>query len=85
MALDTSRVSNGQPAAADSSATIASSAMPAPPPPNSAGTLIPMNPALPRSVHRPDIGVQVRPCSAYSAGPCARVISRMAARRSATK
>ena len=58
MALDTSRVSNGQPAAADSSATIASSAIPAPPPPNSAGTLMPMNPALPRSAHRPDIGVR---------------------------
>ena len=83
MALDTRTVSNGQPAAADSSATIASSDMPAPPPPYSLGTLMPMNPALPRSLHSPDIGVDVRPWAAYSAGPWAAVISRTAARRSA--
>ncbi len=47
----TTSSSNGQPAAANSSHTIANSVTPAPPPPYSSGRLTPRYPSLPASVH----------------------------------
>ena len=47
MAGDTTMINRGQPAAASSSVTMASSVMPMPPPPYSSGTLTPRNPASP--------------------------------------
>ena len=51
MAGETTMSSSGQPAAAISSPTMASSTIPAPPPPYSSGTATPRKPALPASSH----------------------------------
>jgi hypothetical protein len=56
IAGETTIISSPVPPALSSSATIASSYMPAPPPPYSAGRLTPRKPSLPASLHSSSIG-----------------------------
>ncbi len=60
IAGETTIISRPQPAALSSSPTIASSDMPAPPPPNSSGRFTPMNPLLPASAHSSVSGSRAR-------------------------
>ncbi len=55
MAGETTISSSGQPPADISSITMASSYMPAPPPPYSSGRLTPMKPSLPASDHNSSV------------------------------
>jgi hypothetical protein len=56
MAGETTIISSPQPAALSSSQTVASSYMPAPPPPYSSGRLRPRKPLRPASCHSSDSG-----------------------------
>ncbi len=58
MALETRSSSMGQPWAAVSSQTRASSARPAPPPPNRSGRLIPTQPCLARAAHSSSVATR---------------------------
>ena len=63
MALETRSSSMGQPWAAVSSQTSASSARPAPPPPNRSGRLIPTKPCLARAAHSSSVAVRASACA----------------------
>ncbi len=69
MADDTSRISSGHPAAEHSSSTMASSAIPMPPPSCSAGMLTPTNPCAASSSHRSWTLSPAFDCSTKYSGP----------------